>query len=357
MSTSLRSCVLLGLAGVWACGPMLVPEGADASADASGSTADGGAAEGPESGPLECGTHSPEAIGACVERARYLDDLQFVADIRVPGDTHWQAVQDLCFDRLTQLGYAVEIQDYGPGVNIVGRRHGLVRADEEVVIAAHYDHIPGCAGADDNASGVAGVLEAARVLAPASFERTLVVACWDQEEVGLIGSSVFAKAAFDRSVPVVVNFNFEMIGFTSDEPRSQSVPAGFDLLFPDAYRQVEANGFRGDFVALVADEGARVAVTALDRHAERIGLPAVVLELEAQLVNSPLVGDLRRSDHAAFWNFGFPAIMLTDTSNFRYANYHCAGGEDSVDLLDHDFAASIVEATVAAAAESLVLQP
>lgn len=362
MSSSVRRCVLLTTACSWACGPALAVNGddnqpsADAAGEGDGASADTTGAEPPEPGPAVCGQETPAALGACVDRARYLDDLRFVADIRVPGDTHWQAVQDLCFDRLTALGYAVEVQAYGTGVNVVGRKPGAVRPDEQVVLAAHYDHIDGCRGADDNASGVAGVLEAARVLSSASFDRTLVVACWDQEEVGLIGSGVFAKAASDAGDSIIVNFNLEMIGYTSDEPGSQTVPAGFDLLFPEAYQQVETNGFRADFVAFVADDGAHDPATALADHARRIGLPNVVLELQRELATSPVVGDLRRSDHASFWNFGFPAIMLTDTSNFRYANYHCAAGEDSVDLLDHDFATAIIETTVAATVETLVLR-
>lgn len=69
-----------------------------------------------------CAGQTPAELMDCVDQARYEDDLQFVAEVRNPGSPHWQAVQDLCFDRLTELGYAVELQDYGTGVNVIGTR-------------------------------------------------------------------------------------------------------------------------------------------------------------------------------------------------------------------------------------------
>lgn len=292
----------------------------------------------------------------CVEQARYESDLEFIADVRVSGDTHWLAVQELCFDRFTELGYETMLMEYETGINVVGRRAGATLPDEHVVVAAHYDHIPGCQGADDNATGVAGTLEVARVLAEAEFDRSIVVACWDQEEVGLIGSRVFVMDATARGDTIAAYFNFEMIGFTSDEPMSQEVPFGFDVAFPEAYGEVEATGFIGNFITLVADELIRGPAQAMVRHADRIGLPIVWLELSAEFKVSPLFSDLRRSDHATFWDADMPAMMVTDTSNFRYENYHCAAGEDSIDNLDHGFSAQVLSATVGAAVETLGLR-
>src|SRR5690606_6446465 len=104
-------------------------------------------------------------------------------------------VQDLCADRLTELGYEVTLHNYGSGVNVIGRRPGATAPDEIVMVGAHYDHIDDCRGADDNASGVAAALEIARVLATVETQRTTMIACWDQEELGLIGSEAFVTAA------------------------------------------------------------------------------------------------------------------------------------------------------------------
>jgi hypothetical protein len=361
---------ILGVALAFGCGPNvelppLAEPGEDTAADTADDTGSADEDDGPGTKPeplrdvpaptASCNQTSAEALSTCVERSAYLSDLEFIADIRVPGTTHWQAVQDLCFDRLAELGYAPELQVYETGVNVIGRKIGLVAPQEEVVLAAHYDHIGDCLGADDNASGVAGVLEVARALSGGRFEKTLVVACWDQEEVGLVGSRVFATAAAEAGTRIAMNFNLEMIGYKDDASGSQTIPPGFDLVFPEEYAKVKANDFRADFVAFVADDLAHDPVARLRAHAERIGLPNAWLELSADLKLSPLVGDLQRSDHASFWALDFPAVMITDTSNFRYANYHCNGGQDSVDQLDHDFSTAILETTTAAVADTLVL--
>jgi hypothetical protein len=328
--------------------------------ESSGAETETGAETGAETetgGEPGCPSDTPAALAACVERERYLADLEFIAAPREPGSDHWQAVQDLCFERFTEAGFEVDLHSYATGVNVVGRKLGTELPEEQIVLAAHYDHIPGCNGADDNASGTAGVLEAARVLGQRDYPRTLIVACWDEEESGLIGAEAYVDLSGTIGDQVLFNFNFEMIGYRDDAPNSQTVPAGFELLFPDQIQELTDNEFRGDFLAVIVDDAGVPYVEPLVAHAETLGLPAMLLPVPADLKNSPLLADLRRSDHAAFWEVDIPAVMLTDTSEFRYANYHCQSGEDAIELLDHDFAAKIVAATVGATAESLGLAP
>ena len=194
------------------------------------------------------------------------------------------------------------------------------------------------------------------MLSMASFDRTLVVACWDQEEVGLIGSRWFATQTLEAGEHVSVYFNFEMIGYASSMPQTQEVPLGFDALFPEAYGEVEANEFRGDFIAVITDDLAQPWAEVLKGHGDRIGVPTLVLAVPAELKNSPLLGDLRRSDHAPFWQNDLPAMMITDTANFRNEAYHCADGDDTPDRLDHAFATAVLRATTAAAAEAAGLR-
>src|SRR5205823_1076260 len=104
------------------------------------------------------------------EQARYVKDLEFVAKERTPGSPHWKEVQDLCATRFKDLGFMVELEEYATGVNVIGTRVGADTPIDIVSIGAHYDHIPGCPGADDNATGVAGLLEVARVLSQGSFD-------------------------------------------------------------------------------------------------------------------------------------------------------------------------------------------
>ena len=303
-----------------------------------------------------CGSGSPAALAACVEQTRYVTDLTFLAQPRPPGSSHWQAVQDLCAQRFTELGMQVELHDYGSGVNVIGVLPGSSQPSERVLLSAHYDSTDDtCPGADDNATGVAALLESARVLASATFPRTLVVACWDEEEAGLIGSDAYAARAASQAEQILVAFVFEMIGYFSDAPDSQEIPVGFNIVFPDQIAELEARGNRGDFVAIVVDELGHDAANTLASFADSVGLENAVLPLAADQKGSPLFGDLRRSDHASFWDRDYPAMMLTDTSNFRNPHYHCYAGSDAVSDLNHDFSTRIVQSTVAAAADALGL--
>jgi hypothetical protein len=325
-------------------------EGAEAPTDESGSPGDGDG-----DGDGDCPSGTPAELAACVERERYLADLEFIAAPREPGSDHWQAVQDLCFERFAEYGFEVDTHAYPTGVNVVGRKPGTTAPHEQIVVAAHYDHIPGCNGADDNATGTAAVLEAARVLSKRDYPRTLIVACWDQEEWGLIGAKAYANAAAITNQQILFNYNYEMIGFSDPSPGAQTVPAGLDLLFPEQYATLVEWNFRGDWIALIVDAAGLPHAQRMAAHADALGLAYLVLDIPPGLENSPLLADLQRSDHAAFWAEGYPAMMITDTSEFRYSQYHCGSGEDAVELLDHEFARQVIAASVGGAAESLGL--
>jgi hypothetical protein len=290
----------------------------------------------------------------CVDPDLYQADLEFISEARTPGSAHWQAVQDLCADRLTELGYAVELQDYGTGINVVGTRLGSDAAGESVIVGAHYDHIPECSGADDNGSGVAAILEIARILADQPTPRTLVITCWDEEELGLIGSAAQAQLAIDESQAITGVFSLDAIGVASDEPDSQVVPDGFNLLFPDQYAELEANQFRADFLLWVSDDTMLPIGESLDGFADQLGLRTLGASLSDDLKVSPVLADLRRSDHASFWDLDIPAMLLNDTGEFRYASYHCLDGtDDSVDKVNPDFAVAITKVALASTAVAL----
>lgn len=303
-----------------------------------------------------CATTAADLPG-CVDVARYQATLETVAAPRPPGTDHWQEVQDLCADTFAALGMQVELHVYESGVNVIGRTTGTTAPEELVLITAHYDHIQDCAGADDNASGVAGLLETVRVLSEGDTERSLVAACWDEEERGLVGSGAWAAEAAVRGDQVVTVFNYEMIGYATDEPNTQSLPTGLDLLFPDQTAEIEADEYRGDFIAVIADEGSGPAVDAMSAHAVDLGLDLIALEVPDSLLTSSAAGDLQRSDHASFWYEGMSAMMITDTSEFRYDAYHCRDGEDEIDKLDAAFSGKVVATTVAAVAEVAGWQP
>lgn len=294
---------------------------------------------------------SPSELAAAVQQDRYLDDLIGLAVPRAPGSAGWQAAQDTCAETLAAAGFDVTLHDFPTGTNVVGRMAGSASTGT-VVLSAHYDSVAGCAGADDNASGVAGVLEAARVLGQGTYTHDLVVACWDQEETGLRGSRAWVEQLDE---PIALAVSFEMIGYASSEPNSQSLPFLFDLVFPAAAAEVAANDHRGDFITFVGDRDTSGARDGFLAHAATYDLPVIDVLLGPQQVSNPFLGDLQRSDHGSFWDAGHPAVMLTDSAEYRNDRYHCAGGPDSVDRLDHAFATAVIGATVGMAVELLEL--
>lgn len=299
-----------------------------------------------------CGATSSLALATCVEQSRYEEDLAFVAAERDPGSAHHLAVQNLCADRFAELGYEVERHNYGTGVNVIGVLPGA--SEERVVISAHYDHIEGCVGADDNATGVAGLLETARVLSTGSFDRTLVVACWDEEELGLVGADAYAQRAVDTDEPLAAVFVYEMLGYADSAPNTQELPLGFEAVFPDAVAKVSENDFAADFIAAIGDDMIQPSLDAMETNADQLGVRALTLTVEAAYKNDPGFRDLQRSDHAPFWQRDIPALFVTDTSEFRYAAYHCRNGlVDEIANLDPAFATGAVRMTTAALADLL----
>lgn len=301
---------------------------------------------------------TPEELIA-QSKERIEADVRTLASVnRGVGSEGWQMAQDLCAERLASLGFEVERQNYGSGTNVIGVLPGTVEPEKHVLIGAHYDSVDDCLGADDNASGVAGTLEAARALIESgAHQRTLVAACWDEEERGLIGSIAYVDAAKAAGTEFVTSYSLEMIGYYSQEPESQGVPQGFDNFFPEQTGELAEMDNRGDFIALISDTPSRPFVEVFEATAADFDLRTVRLEFDAMLMANPILLLVLRSDHAAFWLQGYPAMMVTDTANFRNNNYHCPGSRvDSPDDLNYDFAAKVTHATVVSARAALQVQ-
>lgn len=218
---------------------------------------------------------------------------------------------------------------------------GTTRPEEVLIIGAHYDVVPGTPGADDNGSGVVAVLELARVLRDFPTERTIRLQFYTAEEVGLIGAERYAyKIAFpameqgrERFIGMV---SLDMIGYFSDEPGSQRYPSQI----PDFLRPRD----KADFIAAVA----------IAPHASfHVPFMQAIAEAEPELpqfstgILPEAIPDMRRSDHAPFWDINIPAIQLTDTSNFRYRHYHQP--TDTIDKLDFDRLTRVVRGVAHAA--------
>ncbi|MEO6603843.1 MAG: M20/M25/M40 family metallo-hydrolase [Polyangiaceae bacterium] len=288
-------------------------------------------------------------LGRAVDRVRLEKDVKAVTRLRNPGSAGWRQVQALLAKRLVGLGFVLERHDYGTGTNLVGRLGGASK--EQVIASAHYDHLTACAGADDNASGVAAALEAARLLASRSHTKSLVIAFWDEEERGLLGSRAFATRAREHGEAIAVALSFDAVAFASDGERSQGVPPGFERLLPAQAAQLAARSFRGDFIAVVGSTSARALTDRLAVYAPLFGLPLIRVDITP--VEAALMPDLFRSDHASFWLSGYPALLLTDTAELRNPNYHCLRGADAPATLDYAFLTRVTGTAVAALADAL----
>ncbi|MFN4081893.1 MAG: M28 family peptidase [Saprospiraceae bacterium] len=255
------------------------------------------------------------------------------------------------FDGLGLRRYSQSFNFAGTvGENIIGDLPGVAAAEQVVIIDAHYDTVNNSPGADDNGSGVAGVMEAARILSRYPFQKTMRFIGFDFEESGLVGSTRYVNQGGIQSGESILGvFNFEMIGYYSEAPNSQSLPGGFSLLFPDAYNQVAANQFRGDFLTNVGNVNATSLANLLSASAAQYVPDLKVITVLAP-GNSAIAPDLRRSDHAPFWDAGYKALMLTDGANFRNPHYHTPS--DLIDnTIDFGFMRRVVQATVVAAAQ------
>lgn len=231
--------------------------------------------------------------------------------------------------------------------NMIGRREGL-NNQKLCLINAHYDSVDDAPGADDNGSGVAGVLEAVRVLSGYYFENNVQFTTFNLEELGLIGSYNYVNSGIVPGEEIVGLINFEMIGYYSDQPNSQTVPPGFELLFPAQVTQIIGNQSRGDFIINCGNTASNALYTAFNQAAARYVPDLKVIGLPVP-GNGQIAPDLRRSDHAPFWDKGYPAIMITDGAETRNHNYHSPN--DDVSTIDYDFLTRVASAGIATLAD------
>lgn len=237
-------------------------------------------------------------------------------------------------DFLKSQGYEIKSQEYMVQMrkvrNLIVEIPGGARASEIVVIGAHYDTVYDCPGADDNGSGVAGLLELARQLKSAHPSRTLRFVAFVNEEppwfqTEHMGSLVYAQRAKEQHENIVAAISLETIGMYSDAEGSQHYPSGLGLFYPT----------KGNFIGFVGNLSSRKLVREVVRSFRQGSqFPS---EGTAAPESIPGVG---WSDHWAFWQANYPAIMVTDTAPFRNRNYHRP--TDTADTLNYERMARVV---------------
>jgi Zn-dependent M28 family amino/carboxypeptidase len=220
--------------------------------------------------------------------------------------------------------------------NIVVDLYGNENRNAILVIGAHYDTTWLTPGADDNASGVAALLEIARSFRGRPLPITLRFAAFANEEFPYygtpdMGSLYHAQRAREQEENIVGMFSLEMLGYYSDQPRSQTYPRPIRAFYPRT----------GNFIAFVSNIVSRpLLVDAITAFRDQARFPTQGLAAPQWLVRG-----VRRSDHASFWMHGFQAVMITDTANYRNYGYHNVG--DTPDTLDYDRMTMVVEGIMA----------
>lgn len=210
------------------------------------------------------------------------------------------------------------------------------RTAPPLIIAAHYDTVEGSPGADDNASGLVVLLEVARALSQMTLSREVRFIAFCLEEEDLLGSLAYAASLREANEQIEGALVLECVGYTSEKKGSQGAPPGTPIAVPTV----------GDFLAIVGNTASASLADAFQQAATRKcrDLKTISLSVPARGDTLP---DTRRSDHAAFWHYGYPALMLTDTANFRNPHYHRS--TDTLDTLDISFIQRVARAVAATA--------
>ncbi|MBP5975122.1 M28 family peptidase [Brasilonema sp. CT11] len=197
-----------------------------------------------------------------------------------------------------------------------------------ILIGAHYDAVPGTPGADDNATGIAVLLELARIFASVPTKYPLRLVAFDMEEYGLLGSTEYAAYLKQEQQSLRLMISLEMLGYCDQTPGSQSYPPFLKYLYPNS----------GDFIALIGNWRTIRDLICISRSIRKVGVPSQWLPVPNRGL---IVRQTRQSDHAPFWDAGYPAMMVTDTAFMRNPNYHKSS--DTINTLDLDFLTGVCQ--------------
>jgi len=210
---------------------------------------------------------------------------------------------DYIFEKLQTYNVEVEKQIYGmTGVNVVAKQTGTLYPDEYYIICAHYDAVDYYC-ADDNASGTAAVLEAARIFSELEFEYSIIYALWDEEEIGLIGSNAYATAAAANGDIIHGVINMDMISWDSDGDMVAEIHTSYDA---------NSNELADDLVEVNSIYG--------------LGITTDIINPGAPY-----------SDHSSFWNNDYPAVLIIEEYYGGDFNPYYHTEQDRIAILDMDY--------------------
>lgn len=246
-------------------------------------------------------------------------------------------------ETLRSLHFTVENQEvsfYGRTYrNIIATKEGIDNEKEWILLGAHYDAAWGSPGADDNASGVAVLLEAVNILSDQKLQRTVQFVAFTLEEPQpqtihfLIGSDLFAKEARRLKRRYQAVFILESVGYTDNSEESQILPLFVKIPVPK----------KGNFLGVIANRKSKAIMDSFYSIASEYVPELITVPYKVPL-SGRIIPETRFSDHASFWNYGYPALMLTDTAMFRNPHYHTH--HDRFETLDFNFIRNVTKAVV-----------
>ena len=247
-------------------------------------------------------------------------------------ESGWQ-VQRVPFVAETDSGETLN------GINLVARRADFDESGPQFCVGAHLDSRPDTPGADDNASAVATMMEIARLYPTlvTSPKLQLELVAFDLEENGMLGGAFHAATTRQTGVDLRGMVSLEMLGYRDSTPGSQQLPKQLKGLYPDT----------GDFIAIVGNQISGDLIKAFENGMKVV--PGLPVEILAVPQNGELLQATRLSDHSPFWDEGFSALMITDTSFMRNPHYHQMS--DTIDTLDMDFLERVANGCVEAVAQ------
>ena len=234
------------------------------------------------------------------------------------------------------IGLQVQLQQYKYGnydiTNIITGSQENLLSSKYYVIGAHYDSVPETYGADDNASGIAVLLELARYTMQEKISLPVRFVAFTAEEPPTFsthyqGSKVFVKSALENKDEILGAIILEMVGYTSNE---QAYPLVLKWMgYPS----------KGNFIGIVGNrKSKKFGQSIFQSFKKNEQLPVETLFVP---FNGRILPDTRLSDHSPFWDAGLSAVMITDTAFFRNPNYHTP--KDTFDTLDYFFMAELVK--------------
>lgn len=270
-------------------------------------------------------------------QTRLYNHLQYIARERDPylATAGHFFVQEYIRQEFSQWGsveihtFAVNNRDFHNLIlNLPAQSIAKSKNLPPILIGAHYDAVPGTSGADDNATGVAVLLELASKFAAQPAKYPLRLVAFDMEEYGLLGSADYAALLQRQRQPLRLMMSLEMLGYRDFTVGSQSYPPPLERFYPNT----------GDFIALIGNLRTIPDLIRMSRSIRQGGISSQWLPVPNRGL---IVRQTRLSDHSPFWDAGYPAMMVTDTAFLRNPHYHQPS--DTIATLDLEFLAGVCE--------------